>query len=143
MTLPTDANGDLLGHGYWVKVLSRAYSVWHHGIVSRVHQIGERFYVEITHNSKNGGVRVSSLEEFSQGNAIYIHRRPVNPQHSEFILATAQANIDKPYSVFDQNCEHFCHFCYAWKKKSESVEGLMGLGAVIGGVVLLAFIFGE
>jgi len=141
--VPTDANGDLLHPGYWVKVVSRTYRVWHHGIVWRVHLIGNVYYVEIVHNVKNHGVTVTTLEEFSQGNPIYIHRRPVSPQHTQLILATAELNIDKPYWVLVQNCEHFCSFCYTQKKKSEAVEAVFRTGAFLGAVSLLAVIFGD
>lgn len=143
MGVPCDANGDLLHPGYWIKVVSSTYRVWHHGIVRRVHLIGTVYYVEIIHNVKNDGVTITTLEEFSQGNPISIHRRPSSPQHTEFVLATAEANIGKPYLLFSQNCEHFCWYCYTQQKKSEAVEALVRMGAVLGAVGLFAAVFGD
>lgn len=143
MGVPSDANGDLLLPGYWIKVVSQTYRVWHHGIVRRVHLIGTVYYVEIVHNVKNDGVTITTLEEFSQGNPIYIHRRPASTQHTEFILATAEANLGKPYWLLGQNCEDFCSYCYTQKKKSEAVEAVLGMGAVLGAVGLFAMIFGD
>jgi hypothetical protein len=77
MGAPSDAKGDLLHPGYWIKVVSSTYRVRHHGIVRRVHLIGTTYYVEIVHNVKKDGVTITTVEDFSDGNPIFIHRRPL------------------------------------------------------------------
>src|SRR5689334_19330545 len=110
MAMPTYMNGEVILPGHWVKVWSRALGgIWHHGIVRRVTHTGNgRFYIEIAHNVKDGGVIVSSLEEFSNGGWVFFVRRPSTSEHAAVILATADANLGKVYSAFSQNCEHFC-----------------------------------
>jgi len=55
------------------------------------------------------------------------------------ILASADANLGKSYSLISQNCEHFCSYCYTWQPKSESVNGFLKFAGVVGVVALVAF----
>lgn len=96
--------------------------------------------MEVVHNVKDGGVQVTTLEEFSAGKPVFIQGVPKSFQHIEIILAQAGANIGKPYSLFSQNCEHFCTFCYEGKQRSESVAGV---AAIVGAVAVAAFIFAD
>jgi hypothetical protein len=140
MGMPTYTNGELILPGHWVKVWTPRWGgIWHHGIVHRVINSGDgSFYIEIIHNVKNRGVIVSSLEEFSRGGLAFFVRRPTSPEHGQIILATADANLEKPYSAFSQNCEHFCWFCYTWEPKSETVQAFAALTAA-GVLALVAF----
>jgi hypothetical protein len=143
MEMPTDANGEELRHGYRIKVRSLRYNVDHHGIVSGIHRIGDLWFVSVVHNTKEWGVQVTTLEDFAQGQPTFVVDRPHNPQHTEFILATARENLQKPYSLLFQNCEHFCNYCYACQKKSESIEGVFAVGALFGVVAFAAYLSGE
>jgi hypothetical protein len=141
---PCDANGDPIVVAYWIKTFNHTFHVWHHGILIRVHRLGDSFDLRVVHNSKDRGVCISSLHDFTSGdNPFYIQRRPISPQHTEFILANAEANLGKAYNLFARNCEHFCHFCYTLEQKSESIEGLKGMLAVLGAVGLCAVIFSK
>jgi Lecithin retinol acyltransferase len=132
MTMPTYLNGELILPGQWVKVWVKAMGgIWHHGIVRRIVRDGDGFDIDIVHNVKNGGVIVSSLEGFSEGGSVFLEGRPSSQEHTRLILATAVANLRKPYSTFSQNCEHFCWFCYTWEPKSETVQAFVGLAAVV------------
>jgi len=137
MTMPTYKNGELILPGQWVKVWVQTLGgIWHHGIVRRIVWVGNGFYIEVVHNVKSCGVIVSSWEEFSGGGLVFPERRPSSPEHTRLILATADANLGKPYFAFSQNCEHFCWFCYTLEPKSETVQAFVGLVAV--GVLTLA-----
>ena len=132
MGVPTYANGNLILPGHWLKVLveTPVGRLWHHGLVRRIVATGYGdYYIEIIHNVKDGGVIVSSLAEFSNGAYVFFVRQPASPEHSRLILATAEANLGKPYSLFSQNCEHFCWFCYTWEPKSETLEAWGWVGA--------------
>src|ERR1700684_562278 len=125
MGVPTYANGKLILPGHWLKALvdTPFGRLWHHGLVRRIVAIGDGdTYIEIVHNVKDGGVTVSSLAEFANGANVFFVRQPASPEHSRLNLATADANLGKPYSVFAQNCEHFCWFCYTWDPKSETLQ---------------------
>jgi hypothetical protein len=143
MAMPIYANGELILPGQWVKVLTQTWGgVWHHGIVRRVTRTPDgSFYIDIIHNVKDGGVIISSLEDFSNGSIVFFVRRPSSPEHAKVILATADANLEKPYSAFSQNCEHFCWFCYTWEPKSETVQAFVGLAATA--CVLVFAVFGS
>jgi hypothetical protein len=133
MVMPTYLTGELILPGQWVKVRVQVLGgMLHHGVVRRV----EGPYIEVIHNVKNGGVILSSLEEFSEGGLVSLERRPSSPAHARLILATADANLGKPYSAFYQNCEHFCWFCYTLEPKSATVQAFVTLAAV--GVLALA-----
>jgi hypothetical protein len=137
MMVPAYTTGEYVQAGQWVKSKVRtAGGVWHHGIIRNVIHTAEGWYVEVIHNVKNGGVIVSSLEEFSDG-PVFLVGRPSSPEHATLILQTADANIGKPYHLFSQNCEHFCTFCYTWQPKSESIDGIMKFAALTVGVVAL------
>jgi hypothetical protein len=134
---PTYWTGEQIKPGDWVKSYVRTFGgIWHHGIIRGVLWNGECYCVEVIHNVKNGGVIVSSLEEFAEGPVVLVGR-PSSPEHREAILATGDANLGKPYYLFSQNCEHFCTFCYTWQPKSESIDGIVKFAALTAGVVAL------
>jgi len=141
MAMPTYMSSGLVLPGHWVKVWTPRWGgVWHHGIVRRVvPTVDGGFLIEVVHNIKDGGVIVSSLEQFSYGRRVFLVRRPLSSEHARAILATADENCGKPYSAFSQNCEHFCWFCYTWESKSETVQAVVGLAATVGVLALVAF----
>jgi len=60
------ATGEFIQKGQWVKGMVRtAGGVWHRGIIRNIINTADGWYVEVIHNVKNGGVIVSSLEDFS------------------------------------------------------------------------------
>ncbi len=143
MMVPTYPTGEFIQKSHWVKGMVRtAGGVWHHGIIRNVIHTADGSYVEVIHNVKNGGVIVSSLEDFSDG-PVFLVGRPSSPEHMTLILATADANLGKSYSLFSQNCEHFCTFCYTWQPKSESVDGFVKFAAVAASVVAVVAFAGN
>lgn len=135
---PTYWTGEKIEPGDWARSLVPTFGgIWHHGVIRRVFWNGERHCVEVVHNVKNGGVIVSSLEDFAVG-PVWLVRRPSSTEHQQMVLATAEANLSRPYSVLFHNCEHFCSFCYTWQSKSESIEGAMKLVLGLGAVALIA-----
>jgi hypothetical protein len=137
MMVPMYPTGENIQAGHWIKgMVPTAGGVWHHGIIRNFIHTADGWYVEVIHNVKSGGVIVSSLENFSDG-PIFLMGRPSSPEHMTLILATADANLGKPYFLFSQNGEHFCTFCYTWQKKSESINGIMKFTLVLAGAVAL------
>jgi hypothetical protein len=61
---------------------------------------GDHYEIEVVHNRKNGGVVVTSLYEFSDGQPVFLYGVPASPEHAQLILATAEANLGQPYATF-------------------------------------------
>ena len=135
------SDGDLIIEGDWVKGFSSAHGVWHHGFIRRVvPTYGSGYDLEIIHNSKDGGVIVSALSEFADGNATLV-RHPDSAHHQRMILTRADANYRKPYLLLSQNCEHFCSFCYTGNAVSNTVAAGVGVVALGLGVAFFAGAF--
>jgi hypothetical protein len=135
MSTPTYLTGHPIQPGDWVRVYSSTFGVWHHGIVRRLFLVPGGVAVEIIHNTKGGGVAVADWYDFAAGNPILLHRRPESSTHAAYVVARAEANIDKPYYLFAQNCEHFASFAFTGQAKSETVNAL---GWMAAGVVAVA-----
>ncbi|HEY3443623.1 MAG TPA: lecithin retinol acyltransferase family protein [Paludibaculum sp.] len=128
--MPTYLTGDQIRTGDWVRVMSSRYGVWHHGIVRRLALVPGGIAVEIIHNTKGGGVAAAAWHDFADGNSVFLHRRPESSLHAAHIIERAEANIEKPYALFAQNCEHFASFAFTGEAESESIKtvGLMAVG---------------
>jgi hypothetical protein len=141
--LPFYASGDPIGKGDWVKVWTRSWGgVWHHGIVRRVVWCYGGYLVEIIHNSKDGGVKISEWYDFAGCESIvFLVARPSSPEHANDIVARAEVNIRTPYIFFSRNCEHFASFCFNGEAKSETMDGFGKLALYsLGGFVVAKFI---
>ncbi len=133
MMTPTYWTGQPIQPGDWVRVYSSRFGVWHHGIVRNLFLVADGIGVEIIHNMKDTGVSLSDWYEFAAGNLIHLHGRPSSPEHALEIVRRAEANTGNSYGLFDQNCEHFCSFCYTLKAESESLQvlGWMAVGTAV------------
>jgi hypothetical protein len=127
----------LLIPGQWIR--SHNGTVWHHGIVTGfARDFATNTPVAlVAHNRPIIGVAETSLQEFAT-NHIEIYRQPVSDEHAQAVVAFARANLNKPYALFNQNCEHFASFCFTLgKAESEQVQAVVAVVAVAGVAALM------
>jgi hypothetical protein len=102
----------------------------------------QEWEIKIAHLSKSGGgVCVSSLEEFAEGNTVDIIGWATSPESQEWIVENINialrwqlTNGGIPYHVHDQNCQHFTSWAYGEKPNSKSLDVLKvaaGVGVAI------------
>jgi hypothetical protein len=124
--------------GQWIRCWNGL--VYHHGIVtaSSLDPATNTWSIMVTHTTlRDGGVVVTTLDEFCEGRPIEIVARPASVQHQQLILATALANVGKPYALVNRNCEHFTSHCYTHKAESRQIQtpaaalGLVGAAALV------------
>jgi hypothetical protein len=97
--------------------------------------------ITIAHLSKEGGgVCLSSLEQFADGNKVHIIGGWANAPGQQ---AAIIENIDSalqwqvmnggiPYHFHDQNCQHFTSWAYGEKPKSESLDAAKAFTVAVG-----------
>ncbi len=120
-----------------IRVFYPDLQLWHNGIVCEVipGPFGFRS-ARIVHNSKRGGgVCIVSIEEFSGGNPVFLHRRPASPEHVEAVVSRATSQLGQPYSALFQNCEHFTTWAFTGVPESEQLQ-VIGWIAAIGAVAV-------
>ena|ERR1700691_1540982 len=123
--------------GDWVRVLSPARGVWHHGIVRRlVPQWDGGIAVEIANNVKLGGVSLSDWHVFADGQEIILHRRAPADQVPQ-ILRRVDGSMGKTYNLLTQNCEHFASYAFTGVAESKMVTGV---GVLVAAVVILGLL---
>jgi hypothetical protein len=100
----------------------------HHGIYvgsgSVIH------YAGWANNRETGPVEETDLQTFTQGRGLRIaqHRNADSPQN---ILERARSRVgEQAYSVFANNCEHFCNWCVTGDHQSSQIDMATGAGAV-------------
>ena len=122
--------------GDWVKVFLPQLGVWHHGVVVSFSWNGPM----VAHNRKGVGTMTSDWNDFSEGQTVHLHKRAESGAHVHEILARVNANLNKSYSLFAQNCEHFASFVFTGKAESTTVQGWALVAAC---VALFALLFSE
>lgn len=121
--------------GDWVKVFSPARGVWHHGIVT----VWNAIETQIAHNMKDTGTTVTNWDGFSGGMPVFLHQHAFSDQHVWEMVERINANLNKPYYLFSQNCEHFASFVFTGNAESPTVKNV-GFLALTG--VALVALFG-
>ncbi len=126
--------------GQWIKSWNGV--VHHHGIVtgSWLDPATNNWCIMVTHTTlRHGGVVVTTLDEFCEGRPIDIVAQPASVEHQQLILATANANIGKPYALLNCNCEHFASFCYTQEAESRQVQSAaVALGLVSAAALVMS-----
>lgn len=97
----------------------------------------------LTVSSSSGGgdplVRIDKLDAFSQGGSVKVVQEPLSYTESKEVLLRAFSKYKVfGYSLIENNCEHFCSWCYGKEHRSKQVENWMvGLtfGAITGTLV--------
>lgn len=77
------------------------------------------------------GTKVQSLDEFSNGQSVYVKGYPSNLLDWQ-VLTRAKSVINKPYSWLSWNCEHFVNFAHGLKVESPQVLSWAALASTIG-----------
>lgn len=104
----------------------------HHGIYAGnnnvIHYSGKSIGIDA------GPVEMVSLDEFCGGEqyAIVVHKKP--KFKSNDALRRAKSRIgEECYSLFNNNCEHFCNWCIEGRSYSSQVSGpnLLAIGVEI------------
>ena len=94
----------------------------------------------VAHNRKGVGTMTSDWNDFSEGEIVHLHKRAESPAHVQEILKRTNANLNKSYHLFAQNCEHFASFVFTGKAESTTVQGWALVAAC---VALFALFFAE
>lgn len=94
----------------------------HHGIYLGKYKVIH--YTENEGNITKGLVKVTSLKNFLDGATNFDVIRHQNPIFSpEEIIERAKSRIGEDnYSIFSNNCEHFCNWCIEGVAESEQVQ---------------------
>jgi len=91
-------------------------------------------------SSGSGGgdpiIRIDRLDVFSKGGSVKVVQEPLSYTECKEVLLRAYSKYKVfGYSLVENNCEHFCNWCFGKKQKSKQVENWMvGLtfGAIAG-----------
>ena len=95
----------------------------HHGIYSGNGKVIH--YGGLADGASSAPIEEVSLGNFCNGNDIFvkIHDQPVFSPSD--ILRRARSRLgENTYSVFSNNCEHFCNWCIEGKHKSHQIDDL-------------------
>jgi hypothetical protein len=93
----------------------------------------------VVHNSKLGGVILSSLYEFSGGAQITIRQKATCYWHQrETIARRALSLLGKKYDLFKFNCEHAAYYAQRGKAESPQISVLAVIALIFGGGLLIA-----
>lgn len=80
-----------------------------------------------------GGVKEISLDQFSQGAAVYLANIPTNLP-KPLILANARRHLGRRYSLFVFNCEHFVQLCHGNQPLSSQVAAVSAVALIAIGI---------
>jgi hypothetical protein len=114
----------------------------HRGIVYRIdwNAAEWKWDVMVAHNSKReGGVSLTTLEQFAHGNRAHILRSPQSPEHLQAILQRADLalSVGVGYLALYENCQHFTTWCYTGKAESPTVQlGVALVGTLLVGTII-------
>lgn len=70
-------------------------------------------------------IRLSSMDDFANGDKVYLDKVFPNPLPSDEVVARAISMINKDfdgYNLVSNNCEHFANWCKYGEKRSSQVE---------------------
>jgi hypothetical protein len=99
----------------------------HHGIYVGDGQVVH--YSGLADGNTSGPVELTTLEKFSNGQGIEV-KTYMDSIPPEEIVARAKSRIgEASYSVFNNNCEHFCHWCILGDHTSPQVDSVTWLSA--------------
>lgn len=95
----------------------------HHGIYLGGGRIAH--YGGYRDSIKPGSIEVTDLERFADSRPVWILQEP-SSYSSEEVVSRAHSRIGEcHYSIFFNNCEHFCNWCTRGKSYSEQINALI------------------
>ncbi|MBS0497551.1 MAG: lecithin retinol acyltransferase family protein [Proteobacteria bacterium] len=81
-------------------------------------------YSGLANDIESGPVEITSLEDFCAGNEISV-KTYKNAYSTDEILRRAMSRVgESSYSVFNNNCEHFCLWCITGSHTSTQVDSV-------------------
>lgn len=96
----------------------------------------------VIHFDKGQQITSISYEEFSKGREIHVRQYPKGTcDNPGVVVYRAMNKLNKAgYNLFNNNCEHFVHWCKTGKKSSKQINNVAGPAAglvegVAGGAV--------
>ncbi|MCW4443729.1 hypothetical protein OHV10_05500 [Vibrio splendidus] len=87
----------------------------------------------VLHNSPDGNIQLSSIQEYSNGKTVKVVSNDLDPIEQLKLLNKAEQMLlqAKQYGVISFNCEHLVSLMQSGKPSSEQLKGA-GVGAVAG-----------
>ncbi len=80
----------------------------------------------IDNDRARGHVGYQTLEQFSSGKPVFAERFPQNWFEANQIIARAESQLNRGYSLFAFNCEHFVTFALGMVPESRQLQGYAG-----------------
>ncbi|RLQ16885.1 lecithin retinol acyltransferase family protein [Vibrio sp. SBT000027] len=87
----------------------------------------------VLHNSPDGNIQLSSIQEYSNGKTVKVVSNDLDPIEQLKLFNKAEQMLlqAKQYGVISFNCEHLVSLMQSGKPSSEQLKGA-GVGAVAG-----------
>lgn len=105
----------------------------HHGIYIGNNQVVH--YSGLADGLESGPVEITNLEDFCAGNDINV-KTYKDSYSAESIVERAKSRVgESSYSVFNNNCEHFCLWCITGKHTSAQVDTVTSISGPSVGTV--------
>ena len=93
----------------------------------------------VVHNSKAGGVILSTFAEFSGGSQVFVHQKaPGGWFDRQTIAERALSLLGTKYDLLTFNCEHAANFAQRGKAESPQIFAATLIGLILGGIGLIA-----
>ncbi|MEX3773106.1 lecithin retinol acyltransferase family protein [Pseudomonas sp. MYb118] len=118
--MQTDAQADNLPVGCHL-VSPRGFYL-HHGIYLGGGEVIH--YSGFSGSFRAGPVEVVGLEQFANGRSIWIVQEAREYSDDEVVSRARSRVGESRYSVFSNNCEHFCNWCISGKSCSAQIRAL-------------------
>ena len=101
----------------------------HHGIY-----LGEGLVIHYAGRIRHphGLVETVPLRSFVGKRRVHVGRRPAESLHGEAIVRRARSRLgEHRYTIFSNNCEHFCSWCHVGESRSKQVDRLLQRGHAV------------
>ncbi len=129
--------------GQELEVFYPDLGVPHRGIVYQIFwKVAEwKWDISVVHNSKGGGgVGITSIEQFGQGNLVNILWSPESLEHLQIIFERANLalRVGVKYFVLNGNCQHFTTWCYTGEPQSPTLQvsvAVVGFAFFVGAII--------
>ncbi|WP_373273669.1 lecithin retinol acyltransferase family protein [Pseudomonas taiwanensis] len=95
----------------------------HHGIYLGNGEVAH--YSGFCTSFKAGPVEVTDLEYFANGNDIWIAQEQCRYSNNEIVSRARSRVGERQYSLFSNNCEHFCNWCISGESYSAQINACL------------------
>ncbi|MGP8435011.1 lecithin retinol acyltransferase family protein [Paraburkholderia fungorum] len=102
-------------------IAARRHGYWHHGIYVGDGRVVH--YAGFSTSLRGGPVQEISLDEFALGGELVVVNQSLPKYLAGEIVKRAHSRLgESRYSVFANNCEHFCTWCVTGQSQSMQVR---------------------